>query len=48
MIVEQTVLGGEQTRDVLREVQSSVVSGPELNRGVFEQGHTVLVQELRG
>ena len=38
--VEQTVLGVEQTRDVLREVQSSEVSGPEVNRGVFEQGHT--------
>ena len=46
--MEQTVLGGEETRDVLREVQSSEVSGPELNRGVFEQGYTSQVQELGG
>ena len=44
--VEQTVLGGEQMRDVLMKVQSSDDSGPELNREVFEQGHTSQVQEL--
>ena len=43
--VEQTVQGGEETRDVLREVQSSEASGPELNRGVLERGFTSLVQE---
>ena len=43
--VEQTVLGGEQTRDVLREVQTSEASGSELNRGVLEQGFNSLVQE---
>ena len=46
--VEQTVLGGEQRRDVLREVQSSEDSGPELNRGVLEQEFTSRVQELGG
>ena len=46
--VEQTVLGGEETRDVLREVQSTDDSGPEFNRGVFEQGHTSQVQESGG